>query len=455
MYVNNRKIQRVLNVSVWLIALTVIGKSSAYSTRIRLAHAIPRVIQECRTDDGLTGEVLWTGNDISKVRLLRVRRGRITDSVIYSPPPVPGWYGARPQFSPDGQRVVLPSFNNDAYNWGLKVVDLTTGRARQLTLATNYYHYAWSPNGRSLMTLSDQDHFVRQGPRYHRVQGENRLSVIDVRTGREQALIDHVDQQAGQAAGPAWALDGHSIVFQRAGSDDYWAVASGGGAPARLSRAEIGRRLGASYLCAEDIYRRQVASLSDGHHAAPPLPSPSGAVSLLVSDRPTDPDLPDWAKIEISAEQRTSTCLFVTRSGTLSRRSYTGDVTALRWSRDGRGVFCLWADMGDHLAFLDAQTGRMRRLTVGDAQMGRSPDCEILDCLGTLQPPAIGAVMPMRRSVGADGRRVLWVGRPRRSQRGRRCASRHGAVLATSWLDCQLPACRYLRRRKPLDMPIR
>ena len=119
-----------------------------------------------------------------------------------------------PALSPDGRRIAFLS-TRGLFTIDLFLADAETGEVtRKLVSAASDPHFdalrfldsagAWSPDGRSFAFVVFE-------------RGDNRLSIVDVETGRVERRIEVPG--VGGISSPAWSPDGRRIAFSGAASD--------------------------------------------------------------------------------------------------------------------------------------------------------------------------------------------------------------------------------------------
>ncbi|MFE5813950.1 amidohydrolase family protein [Streptomyces sp. NPDC056479] len=127
----------------------------------------------------------------------------------------PGLEPTRPQFSPDGGRLVVCAYRDGGFHlWTLRP---DGSDLRQLTDGPwDDRGPAWSPDGTRIAFASERGGDTVTGAPY-------RIWVVEVRTGALTRLTGRPDQQGpGQDArwedfDPAWSSDGERVLFVRAG----------------------------------------------------------------------------------------------------------------------------------------------------------------------------------------------------------------------------------------------
>ncbi len=102
---------------------------------------------------------------------------------------------ADPNWSPDGQRLVfapLP-WETEPENWGVRILDLTTGTVKSLPEGEPYYSPRWSPDGRHIAAIR---------------QDNSQLSLFDLETEEWSLLTEF------QGGFPSWSRDAkHLYMF--------------------------------------------------------------------------------------------------------------------------------------------------------------------------------------------------------------------------------------------------
>ncbi|WP_369167063.1 amidohydrolase family protein [Streptomyces sp. R28] len=126
----------------------------------------------------------------------------------------PGLEPTRPQFSPDGSRLVVCAYRGGGFHlWTLRP---DGSGLRQLTDGPwDDRGPAWSPDGTRIAFASERGGDSVTGAPY-------RIWVVDVRTGTPTRLTGHPGQQGPGQDGrwedfdPAWSADGERVLFVRA-----------------------------------------------------------------------------------------------------------------------------------------------------------------------------------------------------------------------------------------------
>jgi dipeptidyl aminopeptidase/acylaminoacyl peptidase len=134
--------------------------------------------------------------------------GLAVGSKAENPPPIET---ERFQFKRDGEGYL------DDRTQQLFIVDLSTGKARQLTSGErDHWHPAWSPDGLSVAyTAKDRGESDRDSNYEVFVQG------IDAGTPRKISTFNGADNDPDWSSRPAWSADSRRLVWLE-GGDDKW-----------------------------------------------------------------------------------------------------------------------------------------------------------------------------------------------------------------------------------------
>ena len=307
-------------------------------------------------------------------------------------------------WSPDGAEVI---YSMQGSLWRQR---LDGDEARQLTAGPGYEHQPdWSPDGRRVVYASYHDDAVE-------------LRLLDLETGTTAPLVSngHVNVD------PRWSPDGTRVAFVSTQHEGRWhvfVVPPDGGAATRLTE-DRNSGLPRYYYSAWD-------------HYLSPTWSPDGKELVLVSNRgrvsgsggfwrmAAEPGAPlreihdeetnwkarpDWApdgrRVVYSSyhgRQRNQLWLVTSDGGDplpLTHGEY--DLTAPRWSRDGRRIAAISNEDGNtSLVVIDVPGGRRQRVAAR-VRRYRQPTARLEV---TVVDAATGQPMPARLSVtAADGR---------------------------------------------------
>jgi TolB protein len=307
-------------------------------------------------------------------------------------------------WSPDGTEVI---YSMQGALWRQRV---DGDEARQLTKGPGYaYQPDWSPDGRRLVYASYRGDAME-------------LRGLDLASGEDTALVSN-----GQVnLDPRWSPDGSRIAFVSTQHEGRWHVFSipaGGGAPVRLTE-DRNSGLARYYYSAWD-------------HYLSPTWSPDGKELILVSNRgriwgsggfwrmAAEPGAPmreihyeettwkarpDWApdgrRVVYSSyhgRQWNQLWVMTGEGGDVLPLTYGEyDLTAPRWSRDGRRIAAISNEGGNtSLVVIDVPGGKRQRVS---ARVRRylEPTARLNV---TVVDAATGLPMPARVSVTAgDGR---------------------------------------------------
>ncbi|MFJ8821162.1 amidohydrolase family protein [Streptomyces sp. NPDC102467] len=191
---------------------------------------------------------------------------------------------SRPQFSPDGRRLVVSAYRGGGFH--LWLVDADGGTPRQLTDGPwDDRGPAWSPDGTRVAFASERGGDPVTGSPY-------RIWVIDVRAGRLAQLTGLSGQSGPGQAGswedfdPTWSPDGRRVLFVRgvvtaAGTlqaSTVASVAADGTGPVAVERTDDS---GAQVMTPAVSPRGRLAHLRT-------TPAPAASCTLVVDGRPVE-----------------------------------------------------------------------------------------------------------------------------------------------------------------------
>lgn len=194
----------------------------------------------------------------------------------------PGLEPTRPQFSPDGSRLVVCAYRGGGFHlWTLRP---DGGDVRQLTDGPwDDRGPAWSPDGTRIAFASERGGDTVTGSPY-------RVWVVDVRTGELTRLTGRPDQQGPAQTGawedfdPTWSADGERVLFVRAAvtatgalrADTVASVAADGAGPVTVEHTDDS---GAQLM---------TPAVSPGGHLAylRTTPAPTASCALVVDGTP-------------------------------------------------------------------------------------------------------------------------------------------------------------------------
>ncbi|MFF1302467.1 amidohydrolase family protein [Streptomyces sp. NPDC058307] len=156
----------------------------------------------------------------------------------------PGLEPTRPQFSPDGSRLVVCAYRGGGFHlWTLRA---DGGDVRQLTDGPwDDRGPAWSPDGTRIAFASERGGDTVSGSPY-------RIWVVDVRSGELTRLTGHPGQHGPAQGGawedfdPTWSADGERVLFVRAAvtasgalrADTVASVAADGSGPVTVEHTD-------------------------------------------------------------------------------------------------------------------------------------------------------------------------------------------------------------------------
>jgi Tol biopolymer transport system component len=209
----------------------------------------------------------------------------------------PGLEPTRPQFSPDGSRLVVCAYRGGGFHlWTLRP---DGGEVRQLTDGPwDDRGPAWSPDGTRIAFASERGGDTVTGSPY-------RVWVVDVRSGALTRLTGHPGQQGPAQDGawedfdPTWSADGERVLFVRAAvtatgslrADTVASVAADGSGPVTVEHTDDS---GAQLMTPAVSPAGRLAYLRT-------TPAPTASCTLVVDGTPVTvdgdvlPAPPRWA----------------------------------------------------------------------------------------------------------------------------------------------------------------
>ncbi|WP_329599383.1 amidohydrolase family protein [Streptomyces pseudovenezuelae] len=198
----------------------------------------------------------------------------------------PGLEPTRPQFSPDGSRLVVCAYRGGGFHlWTLRP---DGGEVRQLTDGPwDDRGPAWSPDGTRIAFASERGGDTVTGSPY-------RVWVVDVRSGALTRLTGHPGQQGPAQGGawedfdPTWSADGERVLFVRAAvtatgtlrADTVSSVAADGSGPVTVEHTDDS---GAQLMTPAVSPRGRLAYLRT-------TPAPTASCALVVDGAPVAVD---------------------------------------------------------------------------------------------------------------------------------------------------------------------
>jgi dipeptidyl aminopeptidase/acylaminoacyl peptidase len=169
-----------------------------------------------------------------------------------------------PAWSPDSRRIAYVSNASDYWRDDVWVVDVATGRARQVSRSLMAASTpAWSPDGQTLAVLGT----ARSGYWYEDLQD---IWILDVATGAERTVAMQVHATDWLHSLPViWSGDGRHLYFayHERGDLNLWSVPSGGGVATRITHERGAlRSLGANARADAFAYVRTSAARGPEAH---------------------------------------------------------------------------------------------------------------------------------------------------------------------------------------------
>jgi TolB protein len=231
--------------------------------------------------------------------------------------------GDEPAWAPDGTKIAYVRVAD-----GIFVMNADGSGKRRVVSDAGLGHPRWSPNGKALVVESASS----RGPA---------LAIVDVGTGALRALRTRLDPSL-----PDWSPDGRRIAFTDVafdGPDAIYVINVDGSGLRRVTRPAAG---------AEDMHARW---------------SRDGARLLFYRQGP-DP------RAAGRIERRVYT---VSASGGRPTPVFTGRVTSLSWSPDGRRIAYAGGSVGVRILVFDVRSRRHRPLRL--APCGGAGTCQSVD----------------------------------------------------------------------------
>ncbi len=123
-----------------------------------------------------------------------------------------------PRFSPDGKTVAFSSDRAFKGSYDVWTVDVASGALKQITSSEDEeYEPAWSPDGKQLAYIDGV--FVAGEPGVGGVQGRT-ITAVDLATGKTRTLVS-MGKTPGRFESPSWSKDGKLAYVMLLGAGNF------------------------------------------------------------------------------------------------------------------------------------------------------------------------------------------------------------------------------------------